>query len=279
MFGVILISIGTFFEEISDSIGKYKVNSHKESAYTMAFLSVFWGVIFFLVIVLFKNNSFVFKLGSLPTFLTRAVLEIIQLYVQTFAIINADRTTYNFIRTITIPLLLLVDYTLGYNLGIWPMIGTTLIVVVLFVAFLNGGIKRKGSGFAIFSAVNAVITISLYKYDISHFNSVVAEQLLIGLISLMSFLYLALVKAKENPFIFLTKPVFFIQSAATGLGGVIESFGYSYGAASIMTAAKRASAIFWSMLSGRMYFKERKLIFKIFIFLVLLFGLVLLSFN
>lgn len=279
MLGVILISIGTFFGEIADSIGKNKVASRKESPYTMAFLSVFWGAIFFLFICLIKNNAFIFNLDSLPTFLTRAILEIAQLYVQTFAVIYADRSTFNFIRTITIPLLLLVDYVLGYKLGILPMAGTTLIAITLFITFLNGGIKKNGSGYVLFSAVNAVITISLYKYDITHFNSVVAEQLLINLILLVSFSYLALVKAKENPFKFLTKPVFFFQSAANGLGGVIESYAYGYGAASIIAAAKRASAIFWSIMSGKMYFKEKKITFKLIIFLILLLCLIMLAFN
>lgn len=279
MLGVILISIGTFFEEISDSIGKYKANINKESLYTMAFLSVFWSAVFFAAICIINGKAFVFKLDSLPTFLVRAVLEIVQLYAQTYAVIKADRSTYNFIRTLTIPLLLLADYVLGYQLGVWPMIGTTLIAVTLFIAFMNGGIKKQGSGFAIFSAVNAVITISLFKYDIANFNSIAAEQLLISLILLASFAYLALAKAKENPFRFLARPVFFLQSAAIGLGGVIESFGYGYGAASIMTAAKRASAIFWSILSGKLYFQEKGVIFKFAIFIVLLAGLIFLALD
>jgi len=279
MFGVILISIGTFFEEVSDSIGKIKVNNAQESPYTMAFLSVFWGFIFFVLISLIKNSTFIFNFASLPTFLIRAVLEIIQSYVSVLAVIKADRTTYSFLRTLTIPLLLLVDFILGYKIGFLPMIGIITIIVALIIAFSNHGIKRKGIGFVIFSAVNAVITISLFKYDITHFNSVVAEQLLISLILLISFLSFSLIKAKENPFIFLTKPIFFLQSISVGVGGVIESFGYNFGAASIMTAAKRSSAIFWSILSGKAYFKEKNILFKFLVFSLLLIGLIFLSFT
>jgi hypothetical protein len=88
-----------------------------------------------------------------------------------------------------------------------------------------------------------------------------------------------LVKAKENPFIFLTKKIFFLQSLGVGMGGVIGSFGYNLGAASIMTAATRSSAIFWSILSGKSYFKEKHVIFKFFIFSLLFFGLIFLSLN
>lgn len=278
MFGIILVAIGTFFEEVSDSIGKIKVNLRQESPYTMAFLSLFWGTVLFALIGLIKKSSFVFSLASWPTFTLRAILEIIQLYVSVFAIIKADRTTFSFIRTITIPLLLLVDLALGYKIGLIPVAGISLIVIALFIAFSNHGLKKQGLGFVIFSAVNAVITISLFKFDIAHFNSVVAEQLFMNLILLAFFSSLALIRAKENPFSFLTKPVFCWQSAAMGLGGVVESFAYNFGAASIMTAAKRSSAIFWSLLSGKAYFREKNFAFKIFIFSLLLAGLILLSF-
>ncbi len=277
MIGTILISIGTFFEEISDSIGKNKVNNHEESSFTMAFLSLFWGAIFLTFISILKNDWFVFKLASLPTFSIRAVLEIIQVYVSVLAIVGTDRSTYGFVRVITIPLLLLVDLFLGYKIGFLPIAGIFIIMITLLILSLNNGIKKNGIGFVVFTAVNAVATISLFKYDISHFNSVAAEQLFLNLILLAFFTFFALFKAKENPFMFLKKPVFFLQSFSIGIGGVIVSFGYNYGAASIMTAAKRSSAIFWSLLSGKFYFKESKVILKFLIFVLLLIGLVLLS--
>jgi len=107
----------------------------------------------------------------------------------------------------------------------------------------------------------------------------VAEQLFIYLILLIVFFFIALVKARENPFVFLTRPIFFLQSASVGLGGMIESFAYSYGAASLIIAAKRSAAIFWSLLSGRQYFREKNIIFKILITMLLVLGLVFLSLS
>lgn len=279
MFGTILIFIGTFFEEISDSIGKNQVNARKESASTMAFLSLFWGAVFFTLISIFQNDGFVFKLASLPTFSVRAFLEIIQTYVSILAVVRADRSTYGFVRTITIPLLLMVDFALGYKIGFLPITGILITIIALLIIFLNKGIKKNGIGLVVFSAVNAVATISLFKYDITHFNSIAAEQLFINLILLLFFIVLAIIGARENPLTFLKKPIFFLQSFSVGMGGVIESFGYNYGAASIMTAAKRSSAIFWSLLSGKVYFKEKNAILKFVIFILLLIGLALLSLS
>ncbi|NTW26967.1 MAG: hypothetical protein HGA36_01445 [Candidatus Moranbacteria bacterium] len=279
MFGIILISIGTFFEEISESISKIKINNGEASVLTMAFLSLFWGAIFYVLIGISKNDEFIFKIASLPTFTIRAFFEIIQAYVSVLAVVSADRTTYSFVRTITIPLLVIVDLILGYKMNILPITGIFIILISILVLFMNKKIGKKGIGLALFSAVNAVVTISLFKYDITHYNSVAAEQLFISLILLIFFAIFSIVRAKENPFIFLTKPVFFYQSFSVGIGGVIESFGYNYGAASIMTAAKRSSALFWSVLSGKVYFKEDNIKLKIIVMNLLVLGLVLLALN
>lgn len=279
MLGIILVSIGTLFEEISDSIGKNKIASREESPYTMAFLSLFWGGIFFGMASLIKNDLFIFRLESLPTFLIRAIFEIIQLYVSVLAIARADRTTFSFLRTLTIPLLLMVDLFLGYRLGLFGIVGISVITLTTLLLFSRHEIKKNGSGFVIFSAINAVFTISLFKYNITNFNSVVAEQLLMYIILLTAFFFISIVKAKENPFIFLVKPVFLLQSFSVGLGGMVESFAFNYGAASLIIAAKRSAAIFWSLLSGKKYFKEKNVIFKVLITILLALGLVFLSLN
>lgn len=279
MLGIILVSIGTLFEEISDSIGKNKMASREESPYTMAFLSLFWGTIFFGIISVVKNNLFTFQLASLPTFSIRAIFEVIQLYVSVIAIAQADRTTFCFLRTLTIPLLLIADLFLGYRVGLFGIVGISVITLTILLLFSRHEVKKMGSGFIIFSAINAVFTISLYKYNITHFNSVVVEQLLMYVILLIAFFFIALVGAKENPFIFLTRPVFLLQSFSVGLGGMIESFAFNYGAASLIIAAKRSASIFWTLLSGKHCFNEKNIVFKIIITVLLIIGLIFLAFN
>ncbi len=277
MLSAILISIGTFFEEISDSIGKVKVSNGEESVFIMAFLSLFWSAIFYILICIFKSEAFIFNFASLPTFITRALLEIIQLYVSVLAIADADRSTYSFVRTMTIPLLLLIDFALGYKIVLLSVVGVVVVLIAILVLFINRKIEKKGMGLVIFSAINAVVTISLFKYNTTHFNSLVAEQLSIVLILLAFFALVSIFKNKENPFIFLSKPIFFLQSFSVGLGGVIESFGYSYGIASIATAVKRSSALLWSLLTGKIYFKEKNISLKFAIMFLLIIGLVLMS--
>jgi drug/metabolite transporter (DMT)-like permease len=277
MMGILLVMFGSFFEEASDCIGKDKACCHEESPFTMGFLNLFWGVIFFIAIIIYKNNEFVFSLDSLPTFMLRAFLEIIQSYITILAIIKADRTTFSFIRIGTIPLLLLVDLFLGYKIGYYPMAGMAVIILVFIIVFLNSRIKKNGVYLIIFTAINAVITISLYKYDITHYNSVAAEQLLIKIILLIFFFIFAKMKSKENPLKFLTKPIFFIQSISIGFSGIFTSYAYGFAPASVILTAERSFGVFWSLITGKAYFKEKHLLLKILIFLLVFVGLFLLA--
>lgn len=275
MFGVLLILMATLFSEVSDSIGKRKVMKLEESLYTMGFLSFFWTSIWFLVIIFIKG-SFDFSLDSLPTFIPRIFLEVILAHITFIAITRSDRSTFGFIRVITIPLLLIVDIILGYSLSIFQLLGIVLIVLVIFTIFINNKISKKGAAYALFTALAAVATLSLYKYNISNFNSVEAEQVIAHSVLFSYFFLTALRLAKENPFVFLKKRIFFTQSFANGISGVLGSFAFAFAPASVIVAAKRSSAILWNISSGYLYFQEKNLITKIVYLILLTAGIILL---
>ena len=276
MIGILLVLVASFFEEISDSIGKHTVSQKKESLYTFGFLALLWGTVF-LLISAFIRDAFVFSSASIPTLGIRIILEIIQLHVTLLAITIADRSTFGFLRILTIPLLLGVDILLGYSIGIYGLWGIGLIVLALIVLFINHGITKKGAGLVLFAAINAVITISLYKYNITHFNSVEVEQSIVHAVLLVYVFIMAKRVAKENPVQFLRKPLFLGQSVAAGIGTVFISFAYLFGAASVITTVKRAAAILWAMLSGNVYFKEKHFLLKLFSLLLIVIGLIFLA--
>lgn len=276
MIGIFLVFISSFFRETSSSIGKFEVSEHKESIYTMGFLTLLWGALFFFIIAFFRGE-FLFSLASLPTFIPRVILEIAQVHVAMLAITTADRSTFGFLRIWTIPLILAVDFLLGYEIGLNQIIGISIIVISFIFLFFNHGIRKKGAWLVMFTAINAVATISLFKYNITHFNSVEAEQGIIRLILIAYFLILAFFVAKENPLKFLKKPIFFIQSFSAGLGSVILSFAYLFAPASIIVTAKRSFSILWTIPSGKIYFHEKKLLIKIISFILIVIGLIFLA--
>ena len=275
MFGIILSGFSALFHEIATAIGKYEVGARKESVFTMGFLNYVWALLFFVVLI-FLRDSFVFSFASLPTFTVRALLEILQTHSSLVGVVRADRTTFSFVNIITIPFLLLVDIVLGYKVGGLQLFGIGSIFIALLVLFLRHDLKKDGLGFVLFSSINAVATISLFKYNITHFNSVEAEQTIIIAILLFYLFFCAKFFAKENPIKFFKKPMFFLQSASSGVGTVAASFAFLFAPASVITAAKRSFTIIWSWLSGSVYFHEGHVAIKFFAMSFLILGVILL---
>ena len=275
MFGVILVSIGSFFSEMFAVIGKREVQKREEGIYTMGFLMFFWGVIFFFALILFKG-SFDFSLASIPTFSIRVIFEMILVTVALKATVQVERSAFGFVRTLTLPLLLAVDLFIGYSISSTQMIGIGLIILTMIILFMNHGIKKKGLKLLVWSAIIPVITISLFKYNITYFNSVEAEQFMLQSILLVYLFFMAIKFDKENPLRFLKKSIFIKQSLYEGIGTVITSFAYIFAPASIIASAKRSSSVLWAVLSGNKVFHEKHFILKILMFILLAGGIVLL---
>lgn len=277
MFGVLLTSLGTLFEEIAGSIGKWEVRAGKESLYALAFLNLVWPAVFFWCAVVVRPEWFVFSPASIPTFLARALLELAVVYFSLKGLIQAERGAFGFVRTITIPLLLLVDVLAGYALSVGQLVGIGVLVAVLVTLFFAHSFRARGSGFVAVSAVLAVGTISLYKYNLVHFNSVVGEQLVMHTFLAACFFWAAWRSGGENPLRLFRNRVFAGQSFLQGIGSVAESFAYSFAPASVILTAKRASSVLWAALSGSAVFHERHLALKLMAIPLVLVGLVLLA--
>ena len=277
MIGALLVIAATFFRELSSASGKDKVQHHEESIYTMAFLTFIWATVGFLLIAIFKEGSFVFVSASLPTLITRIVFELALTHTAIIAIVRADRSTFSFLHIITLPFLLLVDVALGYRVTELQIAGIVVIVLVLGILFVSHGVRRKGAALVAAVSLGAVVTISLYKYNITHFNSVVAEGLLAHLALLIYFIGLGLYKTHKNPFLALKKPVFLFQSVSAGIGALFVSFAYLFAPASAITGIKRAASILWGIISGKHIFHEKHFFIKMVAFGVLTSGIILLA--
>ncbi len=275
MIGILLITLGTLFVEGATSIGKYEVEKRRESIFTMGFLNVFFGTVFFLALGLYHGNLII-ATASVPTFLIRMVLEIFQTTVTVFAIAKASRSTLGFLRVGTVPLLLIVDAFMGYDIAPLQYVGIAMILATIGLLYWKKGLSRKGMIWVILSTVNAAATISLYKYNITYFNSVESEQALMHVILLVYLWVIAYFWTKENPFRFLKKKIFLAESLGVGIGSVIESFAYLYAPSSIILAAKRSATALWTMILGNVYFHEHKLAVKVVAFGFLTLGVLLL---
>ncbi|MFH1583197.1 MAG: hypothetical protein ABIB72_02675 [Candidatus Falkowbacteria bacterium] len=278
MFGVVITFFSTFFDEIGLSITKAKLNQKQISIYSIGVIN-YLAVALFFIVVNIVEWEFHFSLASLPTLSARLLIEMILTYIALKAIAIADRSTFGFVRIVTIPLLLMVDFLLGYKISAWQFAGIGIIIFSLLLIFLFHGIKRQGVWLSLLTAVMAVATITLYKYDITHYNSVAAEQTIVYLVLLAFLIGMALVKAKENPFGFLKQRIYFFQTLINAIPSFANSYAYAFAPASVILSAYRSSAVFWSVVSGKAYFEERHFLVKLLCLAILISGIILLVLN
>ncbi len=277
MFGVILSSIGAFFEELASSIGKKQVKRKEESIYAMGFLNELMAFCGFVLIILFSGKASGLTLMVWPTALLRLALSLFQGYVTVNAIAKADRSTFGFIRTGTIPLLLIMDMVAGTFISGYQILGMLCISAGLLFLYMNHGFSKHGLWYVILSTVNAALTIGLYKYNITHGNSVELEQLLTIAASLVFFYVMSRYHAQEHPFALMKKPLLALQSGAIGVASVVESFAYLFAPASVILAATRSSTVVLTVLTGGVYFHEKNVKAKIFSLVAFVAGIILLA--
>ena len=172
--------------------------------------------------------------------------------------------------------LLGADLVLGYALTGIQILGIALIVVPIGILFYFDFSKSKGMLLVLLVAVLAAVDISLYKYDISHFNSVESEQAIISLIVALYFFITATLIRKENPLAFLREKIYMAQAGSSGIAYFVNSFAYLYAPASVITTAFRGFSVLFSILTGAFYFKEKKFILRVFLFVIIVAGLLLL---
>ncbi len=276
MIGILLAGISSALQEVSDSIGKKEVHDGVISYYTFGFLNLLFGTLF-LIAYSFLFHDFVFVAASLPTFLPRVGLEVLQAHLTVLAVTTADRGSFGFVKTLTIPLLLGADILFGYAVSGMQILGIGIILASVFILVIDEWRHMKGRWFLIASAFNAAATLSLFKYDITHFNSVAAEQSIIMSILMLYFFLCAVIVCRENPFAFLRHRVFVVQTTSSGLSGTISSFAYLFAPAAVITTGLRATAVLFAMLSGKFYFHEKGFLLKVVLFCLIVLGLILLA--
>lgn len=275
MLGFFLAISSSLFGEVSDTIGKRQMQKHRASIYTIGFLTVIFGILFY-AFSAWMRGVFHFSIYSLPTFIPRITIEMILSYMTIAAMAKANRSFFGFIRTLTIPLLLSADLFMGYSVTGNQIVGMTIIATIIAFVSLSGKFEKKGLGLLLLSAILPAFSLSFFKYDIDHFNSIEAEQIAASLILLVFFFLMARIKTKENPLAFLLKPIFLLQAIVSGLASAVGGFAYMFALPSVVTATLRGGAVLFSTLSGDFYFKEKRPLLKFLLALGIIGGLLFL---
>ena len=279
MIGLVLWIIWTFFEELNNSLLKEK--SKKYHYVTVWVIMSCFSLLVFIVMWLYKTYSgdleLIFNTASIPLLIVRLIFEVLQSYFTLLAIKQCDRSTFSILRVLTIPLLVIADVVLWYQFTSYSLIWIG-IILFSFIWFNTNHrtINWKGWYFALFTAINSVITLSLFKYSITHYgNSLEIDQWIMALWTVIFFIWYNLKKERKIGLYLLKKEkIFWIQWILMALTSIILSYSYLYLNASEATAVKRAWEMFWSVLAGFVFFQETNFIKKILFALCIILGLI-----
>lgn len=273
MIGALLAFTAEFFHETSSTLAKRMLARDGYSYYGFAAANALAGLGVFLLYAFATDAAFTFLPALVPLFVLRALFEIVQVELAFRALKLADRSTFAVLRTLTIPLLLLVDLLLGTDLSAATIAGIIIVSVALAVAGLDGKLDKRGAWYVVGSAVNAVVTIALFKYNIDHGNSVVAEQAMILLFIALVFGARSGFAKQERKAGLLTRPAFIGQSVTHGAALALSSFAFVFAPASVMITLMRSFSLFWSIVAGAAVFHERGVFHKVAIGSLLVVGL------
>ncbi len=262
MVGVLLIWLGTFFEEISAVAGKKNLLEKKEDIYVFGFLQVLAVLAAFLLMLALMPGALVFSWASLPTLSVRIFFEILQCYFAIMALQLADRSTMGILRSGTIPLLLVVDIMMGYSISSLQLTVILALFVLIVLAVKEKAVGGQGLKYVVLATVLPVITATLYKYNIEHYNSVAVEGTIV-FSALLLFWGVMNARRRNNPLRYLKNPQIVAQSLSLAVEAVLMSIAFIYSFPSLLIAVKRASSIFWSTLSGIYIFREERAFAKI----------------
>lgn len=278
MLAGLLVLVGNFFEELSASASKHAFAGRVFTYVLYGFLIESISVLFFGGTALIGGFSLVYNTHALPLFTLRVITEFLQCEVVFRALAIADRSTFGFIRVLTIPLLLLVDIMMGYTITNLQFLGIGIILVVLLAYFASGKIHGKGMGLALTSAFLSVSDLSLYKYDISHYNVAAISQLYVAL-ALFLIYGVRLLLSREDRILLLqmkAHPLLGLVFVSQGFSSLLVSLAYQYAPASLILAFSRGVSVLWSLVSGVFYFHEERVLKKTFAFALIILGLLVL---
>ncbi len=274
---IILVFIGSIFAELSISIGKFESNNKGEGIYSMAFLNTLGAFLVFFTLFLLKHNTLTFSKASIPLVLLLIGFEFIQIRLANTAVIRADRSIFSLVKSLTIPLLIIVDVFMGYSLSMATIVGCTVLFSGIGIVFLHHTNKKQHLLYPILSAVNSVITISIYKYLITNYNSVITQQLIIyGCLLIYSVLGIVY-KEKTTIKHIIKNKLRDSQIASSAFASVLFSFAYKFAPASLVIAVERSLMVLFSLISGRFEFKEHVGKVRIFSAFMIIIGLIIIS--
>ena len=179
------------------------------------------------------------------------------------AIHHAERSTFSVMSTMSIPLLLISDVIFGYGVSMWQIVGVAMLVIMLSYVVLKGDFSTKGMKYIVASNIVSMGTVIAFKYTTSHFGSTELVNFYNALFAGLLFLIIVARtkgwKGIRNTF----KAKYLGFALLYGVGGVLCAAAYKYMIASMVVAFKRFFAMMFGVITGKLFFHEKKIFKKL----------------
>lgn len=276
MFGIILAVIAAFFVEIGCSIAKYESSKHSENVWSAMFLNNCVTLLMYVGLGMYCG-TLTFAVTSWPLVILSIVVCLIASFVGNTVTLRAPRSLAGSFRMLTVPLLTIVDYYLGYDISPVQVLGIGIVIATILTLMKRDAWHKPSTKWLLLNTVCTVVHLSLYKYTIDNVTSVETLQTLFSGAVLISSIIGAHFFQKQNLFKLFKKPFALLQAGSMGIGSVLDGFAYLYAPASIITASYRSAQALCTLVTGSLYFHEHKIWSKIIAVLFLSGGVLLLT--
>lgn len=260
--GVLLLLFWTLFLEQS-SVKKKKLGAEINSN-QISFLTTFITGIVAAIVVFFQNNrTFDLNLLSFTLVVYQVLAAVIFYAISNKAVHYADRSTSAVLSTMAIPLLLLFDMILGYEILSRHIIGVIFLIVVLSYSFLNGQFSTKGIKYVIISNLISVTTITAFKYSVTYFTTTSMMNFLNCFFVSWLFFIVIMRTLGRKGIKQILKPKYMLFGCLHGIGTVLCAAAYSVMISSIVAALKRFLSMMRGILMWKLYFREDNVLRKL----------------
>jgi len=221
--------------------------------------NMFQMIISLLILSFTRNFKFVFDLRLVFLFLVLIISSILFNIFVIKAIEKADRSTNGLLSILAIPLLLVSDIFLKYDITTYHIIWIIFIVTTLLTISLKWTINLKWAQFTLLTQVFAFINIMIFKFIITNYAS---TEILNIIMSFVLYIWsFALIFKKSDRFEVLSKVYdrkYIKFWVFWWLGWAFNSMWFMFGPASVITALKRILSMFWWVVMWKIYFHEER---------------------
>lgn len=255
---LILNWIWTFFGEKS-SVEIKKIWNELKLIEKIHIANLFQIIISICILLITRNMKFNFDYMFLLIMAVIIIWNICFSYFVMHAIEKADRSTNWLFSVLAIPLLLVSDLLLRYNITPYHIIWIIFIITTLIFVSYKWSINLTWVKYTIATQIFSFVNIMVFKIAITKYASTEIMNILTSLIMLiLSFSYIIFNKNSKQTLknIYQTKYIKF--GIYWWLGWAFNSMWYIFGPASIITALKRILSMFWWVVMWKIYFHEEK---------------------